>query len=193
MSITGEALLDFISEHGEYDTDPENIAQNLVDAKYIKKVDPGKEFRGSDEEGNEFRKCGLYKVMGKDTNDWKSLNTKEVATYVSQSADKMAQDIRKIVLKLFASFLSESGKTVDYKGMGESPLFDKFKEMAAQLQRVDLEKLSDDEKLAFFINIYNVLVIHATVERGGAPTNDFQRYKYIKINQALHLKNNSLF
>jgi len=178
MSIKGEALLSFISEHGENDTDPESIAQNLLDAKYIKKVDPGKEFRGSVEEGNEFRKCGLYKVMGKDTNDWKSLNTDDVAKYVSKSADHMAQDIRKIVLKLFASFLSDSGKTVDYKGMGESPLFDKFKQMATQLQRVDLDKLSDDEKLAFFINIYNVLVIHATVERGGMPTNDFQRYKF---------------
>jgi len=178
MSIKGEALLSFISEQGENDTDPESIAQNLLDAKYIKKVDPGKEFRGSVEEGNEFRKCGLYKVMGKDTNDWKSLNTNDVAKYVSKSADHMAQDIRKIVLKLFASFLSDSGKTVDYKGMGQSPLFDKFKQMATQLQRVDLDKLSDDEKLAFFINIYNVLVIHATVERGGMPTNDFQRYKF---------------
>lgn len=73
--------------------------------------------------------------------------------------------------------MSESGKTVDYKGMGASPLFTKFKKMATQLQRVDLENLSDDEKLAFFINIYNVLVIHATVERGGMPTNDLQRYR----------------
>jgi len=185
MSIRGEALLSFISEYGENNTNAENVAQNLLDAKYIKKVDPGKEFRGSEEEGNEFRKCGLYKVMGKDTNDWKSLNTNNVAKYVSKSADKMAQDIRKIVLKLFASFLSDSGKTVDYKGMGESPLFDKFKQMATQLQRVDLDKLSEDEKLAFFINIYNVLVIHATVERGGMPTNDFQRYKYVNVIQIL--------
>jgi len=177
-SMRGDTLLNFISEHAQSDADPEKLAQDLLDAKYIKKVDPGKEFRGSDAEGNEFRKTGLYKVTGRDSNDWKSLNTEEIASYVSKSADKMAQDIRKIVLKLFANFLSESGKTVDYKGMGASPLFTKFKKMATQLQRVDLEKLSDDEKLAFFINIYNVLVIHATVERGGMPTNDLQRYRF---------------
>ena len=89
----------------------------------------------------------------------------------------MAQDIRRIVLKLFSNFLSDSGKTVDYQGMGSSPLWVKFKEMATQLQRVDIEKLSNDEKLAFFINIYNVLVIHATVEK-GVPTNNLSRYKY---------------
>jgi len=177
-SIKGNALLNFIAEHESRDIDPVNVAQDLLDARYIKKVDPGIEFRGSDEEGNEFRKCGLYKITGKDSDDWKSLNTEDIAIYVSKSADMMAQDIRKIVLKLFASFLSENGKTVDYKGMGGSALFTKFKEMATQLQRVDVEKLTDDERLAFFINIYNVLVIHATVERGGAPTNDYQRYKF---------------
>lgn len=176
-SIRGDALLSYISDQGESIGDPEKVAQDLLDAKYIKKVDPGKEFRGSDSEGGEFRKCGLYKVMGKDNEDWKSLNTEEIAGCVTKSADKMAQDIRKIVLKLFSSFLSESGKTVDYKGMGASPLWAKFKQMATQLQRVDVEKLSDDEKLAFFINIYNVLVIHATVEK-GVPTNNLQRYKF---------------
>ena len=80
------------------------------------------------------------------------------------------------MLRLFTSFLSDSGKTVDYQGMRQSPLWVKFKQMATQLQRVDLEKLSDDEKLAFFINIYNVLVIHATVEK-GAPTTNLARYK----------------
>jgi len=176
-SVKGGALLSFITEHGGADADPEKVAQDLLDAKYIRKVDPGKHFRGSDAEGGEFRECGLYKVMGKDSNDWKSLNTEEVAGFVTKSADKMAQDIRKIVLKLFANFLSESGKTVDYKGMGASPLWGKFKKMATQLQRVNVEKLSHDEKLAFFINIYNVLVIHGTVEK-GVPANNYQRYKF---------------
>ena len=46
--------------------------------------------------------------------------------------------------------------------------------MTLELQRVDLEKISREEKLAFFINIYNALVIHGTVEK-GKPTNLWQR------------------
>ena len=34
-----------------------------------------------------------------------------------------------------------------------------------------------EDKLAFFINIYNALVIHGNIER-GTPTNTYQRYKF---------------
>ena len=39
-----------------------------------------------------------------------------------------------------------------------------------------MENASREEKLAFFINVYNALVIHAFVVR-GPPTNLWQRYK----------------
>lgn len=48
--------------------------------------------------------------------------------------------------------------------------------MTMQLHRVQIEQASREEKLAFFINIYNALVIHANVVRGPA-TNLWQRYK----------------
>ncbi len=46
--------------------------------------------------------------------------------------------------------------------------------MTLELQRVNLDRLSREEKLAFFINIYNALVIHGTVEK-GVPSNLWQR------------------
>jgi len=120
---------------------------------------------------------GLYKITGNDTESWKALNTDSLASCNVQNADSMAQDIRKIILKLFANYLSENGKNVDYQSMGSSSLWQTFKQMVTQLQRVDVEGLSKDEKLAFFINIYNVLVIHGIVEKGVAA-NDFQRYRF---------------
>lgn len=82
-----------------------------------------------------------------------------------------------VILELFNTFLSSDGKYVDYKGMAESPLWAKFKQMAVQLQRVNLDNVSDDQKLAFYINIYNVLVIHGTVEK-GVPASMLQRYRF---------------
>ena len=84
--------------------------------------------------------------------------------------------MRKVVLKLFAQFLSPDGRSVDYLGMAGSPLWAKLKKMTVELQKVRLEDLSHDEKLVFFINIYNVLVIVGNVEK-GTPTTTWQRYK----------------
>lgn len=67
-------------------------------------------------------------------------------------------------------------QSVDYKGMLGNPAFDRYCELAVQLQRVELLSLSREEKLAFFINIYNALVIHGSL-RLGAPTNMWQRYR----------------
>jgi hypothetical protein len=44
------------------------------------------------------------------------------------------------------------------------------------LQRVDVENGSRSEKLALFINVFNMMVIHATVKL-GAPGNIWQRRK----------------
>ena len=60
--------------------------------------------------------------------------------------------------------------------MSVNPAFERYCELAIQLQRVELLSLSREEKLAFFINIYNALVIHGYL-RLGAPTNMWQRYR----------------
>ena len=65
---------------------------------------------------------------------------------------------------------------VDYKAMSLSPVFERYCDLAVQLQRVELLSLSREEKLAFFINTYNALVIHGHL-RIGAPTNMWQRYR----------------
>ncbi|XP_028291532.1 uncharacterized protein LOC114454879 isoform X2 [Gouania willdenowi] len=85
--------------------------------------------------------------------------------------------LRDMVLKLFSEHLSADGKSVDYKGMSADPVFERYCELAIQLQRVELLSLGREEKLAFFINIYNALVIHGYL-RLGAPTNIWQRYRF---------------
>ncbi|XP_034740891.1 uncharacterized protein zgc:152951 isoform X2 [Etheostoma cragini] len=85
--------------------------------------------------------------------------------------------VRELVLKLFSEHLSADGKSVDYKGMSVNPAFERYCELAIQLQRVELLSLSREEKLAFFINIYNALVIHGYL-RLGAPSNMWQRYRF---------------
>lgn len=83
---------------------------------------------------------------------------------------------RKLSPCIFLTFAPLPRQSVDYKGMSKNPDFERYCELAIQLQRVELLSLSREEKLAFFINIYNALVIHGYL-RMGAPTNMWQRYR----------------
>nr|XP_006638095.1 PREDICTED: uncharacterized protein LOC102691156 [Lepisosteus oculatus] len=96
---------------------------------------------------------------------------------LSDGAAELSEELRRTILKLYADHLSADGKFVDYKAMSRSPIFEKYCELTIQLQRVELQSLSREEKLAFFINVYNALVIHGHI-RMGSPQNMWQRYRF---------------
>ncbi|XP_061579768.1 uncharacterized protein zgc:152951 isoform X2 [Cololabis saira] len=95
----------------------------------------------------------------------------------TEKAAELSLLVRELILKLFSEHLSADGKSVDYKGMSANPDFQRYCDLAIQLQRVELLSLSREEKMAFFINIYNALVIHGYL-RLGPPTNMWQRYRF---------------
>ncbi|XP_073768272.1 uncharacterized protein isoform X1 [Danio rerio] len=90
---------------------------------------------------------------------------------------ELSETLRNLILKLYSDHLSENGKTVDYKAMSRSLYFERYCDLAVRLQRVELLSMSREEKLAFFINIYNALVIHGNL-RLGFPKNIWQRYRF---------------
>ncbi|XP_016341877.1 uncharacterized protein LOC107688668 [Sinocyclocheilus anshuiensis] len=94
-----------------------------------------------------------------------------------KAACELSEALRNLILKLYSDHLSEDGKTVDYKAMSRSLCFERYCDLAVHLQRVELLSLSREEKLAFFINIYNALVIHGNL-RLGFPKNIWQRYRF---------------
>ncbi len=67
-------------------------------------------------------------------------------------------------------------QAVDYRGISASKKFERYVHATAELKRVDLSSLSREEKLAFFINMYNALVIHAFVVQ-GPPNNMWKRFR----------------
>lgn len=90
--------------------------------------------------------------------------------------NELGEQLRQMILKIYGKFLSEDGKKVNYEGIKASTEFGEYKELATQLIRLHIDQASRDEKVAFFINIYNALVIHGNVEK-SPPTNTWQRYK----------------
>lgn len=78
---------------------------------------------------------------------------------------------------MWSSFLSFFLlQSVDYEAMSKSTYYERYCELTVYLQRVELLSLSHEEKLAFFINVYNALVIHGYLRLGFAK-NWWQRYR----------------
>ena len=71
--------------------------------------------------------------------------------------------LRSLILSIYNDFLSADGRAVDYDGISRSEKFTKYVIATSELQGVDVSVMNRNEKLAFFINIYNALVIHSTV------------------------------
>eukprot|EP01026_Neomeris_dumetosa_P058715 TRINITY_DN5473_c1_g1_i6.p1 TRINITY_DN5473_c1_g1~~TRINITY_DN5473_c1_g1_i6.p1 ORF type:complete len:435 (-),score=62.29 TRINITY_DN5473_c1_g1_i6:153-1457(-) len=91
----------------------------------------------------------------------------------------VAGELREMILGLYDKHLSSNGKAVDYVGISKDPLYREFYAATAELQKVSLEQLtqSRDETMAFFINIYNALIVHGTVVF-GVPPNTIARVKF---------------
>ncbi|KAI5621160.1 hypothetical protein C0J50_19095 [Silurus asotus] len=93
------------------------------------------------------------------------------------TASELSEALRNLIMKLYSDHLSADGKSVDYKALSKSACYERYCELAVSLQRVELLSLSHDERLAFFINVYNALVIHGYL-RLGFPKNIWQRYRF---------------
>ncbi|XP_047457127.1 uncharacterized protein zgc:152951 [Mugil cephalus] len=151
-----------------------NTGQALLQKKYMVSVNGSGQQDASFGEGKDAMEK-LYRLMEDDPNS--ALNVGQTASCSPIQAAELSLLLRDLILKLFSEHLSADGKSVDYKGMSVNPAFERYCELAIQLQRVELLSLTREEKLAFFINIYNALVIHGYL-RLGAPTNIFQRYRF---------------
>lgn len=97
---------------------------------------------------------------------WKLLDTSLLC--------KVSQGLRAILLELYDKHLSEEGKSVDYSGLAKDELFKQFEVAATEMQQIDVAPLSRSERIAFFLNVYNILVVHSHA-RLSPPSNFIQR------------------
>jgi len=164
-SVYGSDLLKFLTKSGV--KDPKLVAKDLVASKFLV----------SQSGSAQFQPSALYSLVHMKGEE--ALNTKKMAVCVKKNADQVAEEIRDIMSQIFSKFLSADGKTVDYDGIASSPLWAEYLNLATQLQRVDIETLDRDAKLAFFINIYNILCIHGLIEK-GVPSNLLARFQFYK-------------
>lgn len=77
---------------------------------------------------------------------------------------------------ILEAYTSEDGKHIDYRSIHGSEEFARYLRIVEELQRVDLHGMPREEKLAFFINLYNMMAIHAILV-SGHPAGALERRK----------------
>ena len=105
------------------------------------------------------------------------LNSEFIFRGVPRDSTTVANDLRRRILDLYGSFLNSDGTYVDYEGMKDSEKFKEYKAVAAELQMCDPRVLNRNDRMAFFINVYNALIVHATIVK-GVPDDTFKRLKF---------------
>ncbi|XP_057844737.1 uncharacterized protein LOC131054274 [Cryptomeria japonica] len=96
----------------------------------------------------------------------------------------VAEKIRKIMTAILETFVSDDVCHVNYQGIRSSEEFRRYLNVVQDLQRVNVLALTKAERLAFFLNIYNSMVIHATIHK-GYPDGILERKEF--FNEFLYL------
>ncbi|XP_061365345.1 uncharacterized protein LOC133308690 [Gastrolobium bilobum] len=99
-----------------------------------------------------------------------------ILTLTPKPLAEIASRLRFLCYAIFEAYVSEDGRRVDYTSMHESEEFARYMRIVEELQRVEIWDLSREEKLAFFINLYNMMAIHAILVLGH-PDGALERRK----------------
>ncbi|KAD5317142.1 hypothetical protein R6Q59_032447 [Mikania micrantha] len=83
-----------------------------------------------------------------------------------KSATLISQKLAKIMSAILESYASEDGCHLDYLGISNSEEFRRYVNLMQELQRVEISTLSVSERLAFFLNLHNAMVIHGVISVG---------------------------
>lgn len=126
------------------------------------------------ENGEEFLPHEIYKCF---EDIIPALNTKNKWYGEARSAQLIIEELRTILLVLEEQFIGDQGRSVDYQAAGTSEKFKIYKHYISELQRISLDALEENERKAFFINAYNMLMIHGLIEY-GAPSNYVARHHF---------------
>lgn len=78
----------------------------------------------------------------------------------------VGKKLTKIMTAILEAYASEDRRHVDYTCISKSEEFRRYVNLVQDLQRVDVLALSQHERLAFFMNLYNAMVIHAGIRIG---------------------------
>ncbi len=99
-----------------------------------------------------------------DTNPEITLNAQESPPQGTPGGNSLAVDIKNTLNQIKSLAFSKDGKA-DYQKLVHDPLYQYYRELTGELHHYEYKDLKIvEEKLAFWINLYNALVIDAVIQ-----------------------------
>ncbi|XP_002993098.2 uncharacterized protein LOC9652441 [Selaginella moellendorffii] len=92
-------------------------------------------------------------------------------------AADVAKKLMTLILATYDRYISDDGKHVNYYAIATSEEFRRYVKLTEELHRIDLTTLTREEKLSFFLNIHNAMVIHSFILY-GRPNGALERRTY---------------
>jgi hypothetical protein len=83
---------------------------------------------------------------------------------------EIVADVQKLLGAIIGEFTVGLSRQVDYTNLAVSEGFHEFQVATTELQKLELTTLSFNIKIAFFINLYNALVMHGFLVLGPPST-----------------------
>lgn len=97
---------------------------------------------------------------------------------VATQEPRLAARLRGLMHRVKAQNLGPKGQGVDYAGLSTGPLWTELEDCLEQLRALKPAAWPELEGRAFWINLYNVLVMHAVVTRGHPGTNPLRQLAF---------------
>ncbi|KAL3502206.1 hypothetical protein ACH5RR_036655 [Cinchona calisaya] len=83
-----------------------------------------------------------------------------------KAAAILSQRLMRIMSAILEAYASDDRRHLDYVSISKSEEFRRYINVVEDLQRVNILTFSAEEKLAFFLNLYNAMAIHAVITIG---------------------------
>ena len=111
-----------------------------------------------------------------------SLPLNASSTYAGVASARLAADLQSRLLALKGEFYDPSTGAVSYAALRRSEAWKEVRSLTAGLRDFDPRTLATrEERLAFWINVYNALVIDAIVERGVTRSVSEVRFFFARV------------
>ncbi|CAJ1932915.1 unnamed protein product [Sphenostylis stenocarpa] len=174
--FAGSELVELlVRHHGYAPSKAVEIGKQLCKKHFIHHVFGEIDF----EEGNH-----LYRFIEHEPFISKCFNFRGVTSDSEPKAAAAVCDrLTKIMCAILESYASEDRQRVDYVTISKSEEFRRYVNMTQDLQRVNLLELSENETLAFFLNLYNAMIVHAIIrvgcQEGVINRRSFSDFQYL--------------
>jgi len=132
----------------------------------------------------------LNRILG--VNPGAILNSQRFPSKGISGESSLAEDIKGALNQIKSLAMAENGK-VDYQTLGKNPLYQGFRDLVGKLHDFNFQTLSTrEEKLAFWINLYNALVIDAVIQENVRKSITESRFGILSFFQKAAYKVNGL-